>query len=287
MRGLTIFTGILFAIVASADTHSGSYETALSHYNHTDYAGAAAILKSAPENPRSLQLLGRCYLMDADFGAASASLEKASALEPDSSMTLTWLGRAYGRRAETSFAITALNYAIKARQAFEKAVKLDPRNYEAVNDLFEFYLQAPGIVGGGVAKARTLLPLIAQNDPAEAYFAEARIAEVNKEFPAAEAELRRAVQSSPQSAGRNLDLARFLFKRGQYDESEKYFERAGTVAPSARKVWFVRAQCYIHGKRNIEQARDLLRRYLAAKDLTPDDPPRFEAVKLLKQSDGM
>jgi Flp pilus assembly protein TadD len=264
------------------------YDDALSRYNHTDYAGAAAILKhGSPEDARSLELLGRCFLMDADFRAAGEALEKAVALDPANSMTLTWLGRAYGRRAETSFAIAAMTYAVKARQSFEKAVRLDSHNSEAIYDLFEFYIQAPGIMGGGIDKARGLLPLMVQNDPAGASFAQARIAERKQEYRTAESQLRRAVQLAPRSPGLISDLARFLFERGRFEEGEKFFAQAEAVAPDARRILFVRAECYVQAKRNPEQARALLKRYLAAKDLTPDDPPRSEAVKLLKQSEAM
>jgi hypothetical protein len=48
---------------------------------------------------------------------------------------------------------------------------------------------------------------------------------------------------------------------------------------------FARAHTYIKQKRNLNQAKVLLEKYLRA-NLTPDDPPRDEASKLLKQVDG-
>ena len=70
---------------------------------------------------------------------------------------LNWLGRAYGRRAETSNPFTAPGYASKARQMFEKSVALDPSNKEATGDLLDFYLEAPGFMGGGYEKAEALV----------------------------------------------------------------------------------------------------------------------------------
>jgi hypothetical protein len=48
---------------------------------------------------------------------------------------------------------------------------------------------------------------------------------------------------------------------------------------------FDRAEIYIHSGRNLETARSLLKQYLS-KPLTPDDPPRQEAEKLLKVAGG-
>jgi len=205
MRGLV--SGLLFAVLASAAPQA-TYEQALSLYNKTDYAASIAVLRTLPESAKSLELMGRCYLLDGEYKKATEALEKGAQLDPTNSMMWTWLGRAYGRRAETSFALNALTLANKTREAFEKAVKLDPKNHEAVNDLFEYYFEAPGMVGGGRDKARNLLPLIAKNDPAEAAFAGARLAEEAKEHKKAEEQLREAVDRAPKQRVRGLQLIR-------------------------------------------------------------------------------
>jgi len=50
-------------------------------------------------------------------------------------------------------------------------------------------------------------------------------------------------------------------------------------------VIYARADTYIEQGRNLAAARKLLKRYLEAQ-LTPDDPPRAEAEKLLKKASG-
>ena len=44
---------------------------------------------------------------------------------------------------------------------------------------------------------------------------------------------------------------------------------------------------WILSKKNVDQARELLKQYLVSKDLTPDDPSKPDALKLLKKADGM
>src|SRR5271165_7209456 len=115
MRSAILF--LVFAAVAAAQ--SDSYDRALDLYNRADYDRAVAVLTEGSQDSRSLELLGRCYIMEADYHRATDALEKAVALDPENSMTNLWLGRAYGRRAETSFALSALSLAGKARQSFQ------------------------------------------------------------------------------------------------------------------------------------------------------------------------
>jgi Flp pilus assembly protein TadD len=288
IRGVTK-AGILFLVAgvvqALAEPRAG-VELAKEHYNRTDYEAALKVLAQIPEKTDSIySLIGRSHYMLADYKRASEAFEKAVGSDPQKADYWHWLGRAYGRRAETSSPFTAPRLAGKARQAFEKAVELDPKDVEAMNDLLEYYLQAPGFLGGGLDKASNLAGRIAQLDPVEGHYAMARLAEQQKEFHTAESQLRRAVDLAPQQVGRAIDLAKFLAKRGRYGESDQVFAHADKVAPNSPKVMFGRAQTYVETKRNLELARRLLESYLGS-SLTPDDPPRWEAEKLLKQVSG-
>jgi Tfp pilus assembly protein PilF len=220
-----------------------------------------------------------------EFKKATEVLEQASSADPRSSIIQHWLGRAYGRRAETSSFLTAPRYASRCRQYFEKAVELDSSNVEAMNDLLEYYLEAPGILGGGLDKAAGLIERISEKDPVEKHYALARLAEKRKEFHTAEQHLRNAVDLAPKQVGRVIDLARFLAKHGKVAESDAMFQRAATLAPGHPKVLFSRAQAYVESKRNLDQARELLERYLKS-NLTPEDPPREKAEQLLRQARG-
>lgn len=262
------------------------YEQARKLYTETDFDGSARLLLQFPRKDGAVyELLGRNYYMLGDYKKATDFLEKALAAEPGSSAHALWLGRAYGRRAETSSIFTAPGHASKARQYFEKAVTLDSNNREALNDLFEYYLEAPGFLGGGYDKAVSVAGRIAAIDPVEGHYAQARLAEERREYRSAEENLRRAAELAPQQVGRILDLAKFLAKQGRFQESEQSFQRAEKIAPDSPKVMFVRADTYIRNGRNLDTARQLLKRYLSAR-LTPDDPPRYEAEKLLKQASG-
>ena len=63
--------------------------------------------------------------------------------------------------------MSAASLAGKVRNEFEAAVRLDPNNVDARSDLGEFYLEAPGIVGGGRDKAEAQTQALAALDPAK------------------------------------------------------------------------------------------------------------------------
>jgi len=262
-------------------------ERARAAYDRTNYDEALAILaRSGEGGARVLELKGKAWFMKGDFKRAAELFEQAVKVEPGNSVLHHWVGKAYGRRAETSSMFTAPGHASRARQAFERAVQLDGRNKEALNDLFEFYLQAPGFLGGGMDKAGALIERIAALDPAERHYAQARVAEEKKEWQTAETQLRRAAELAPQQVGRVLDLARFLARRGKLNESEMAFQKAEKMEPNSPKVWIARAESYIETGKNLPEAKKLLEKYLAAGNLTPEDRPKEEARKLLSRANG-
>jgi len=255
-------------------------------YQRTDYQAALnVLLPAAPQSPDGLALIGKAYYMSGQYKLATAYLEKAVTADPGNSTYYDWLGRAWGRRAEASKFVTALTYALKTRDHFEKAVHLDPVNLEALSDLFEYYLEAPGALGGGIEKAQAIAARIGQLDAAEFECKQAAIAEKQKQFPAAEQHLRRAMVLAPEQIGRVIDLAEFLARRGRFEESDQSFRLAGRMNPTSPRLMFAFASANVHSGRNLNEAKRLLSNYLVS-PITPDDPPRSEAARLVKVARG-
>ncbi len=262
------------------------FEEALRLYKRTDYEGSLDVLQRLPEkDARAWDLIGRNRFQLGEYKRAAEAFEKALAADPSNSTYALWLGRSLGRRAESANPLLAPSLASKARRWFERAVELDPRNLEALSDLLEYYLEAPGFLGGGLDKARAVVARIKEADPAEGANAEARVAMKRKEFSTAEAHLRRAIALGPRQVTRVLDLATFLAKQGRFEESEQWYQQAALLDPGHPRLLFERAEAYIRAGRNLAMARELLERYLRA-PLTPDDPPRQAAEKLLKEATG-
>ena len=274
-------TGLLTAATSS------ELERARQIFSRSQYQAALTVLapvSSVADGPTQ-ELLGKAYFMLADYKKAAQAFEKATTITPNSSTYFHWLGKAQGRRAESSSPFTAPMYASKARGAFEKAVELDGKNLEAINDLFSYYLEAPGFLGGGLDKAANLANRIQALDPVEYHYAMAQIADKQKDYRGAESHFRRAFELAPRQVGRIIDLAKYLSIHGKEKESETLFLQAEKIAPNEPRVMFERAQYLIRAKKDLDVAKSLLERYLKS-PLTSDHPPRAEAERLLKQASG-
>ena len=285
-NGLLRNAGLILGLTSVLWAAGPDLEQARKLYNLTDFDQSLKVLHAIPDkNGPVYELMGRNYYMQGEYKKASEALEKAVAAEPDNSQYALWLARAHGRRAETSSPFTAPGQASKARQYFEKAAQLNPRNLEALTDLFEYYLEAPGFLGGGLDKAQATAQQIAAVDPGEGHWSLAKLAEKRKQYGSAEEQLRRAIEVSPRQVGRLIDLARFLAKQGRLQEADQSFAKADQIAPNSPKLIYAKADLYIKDKRNLDVAKELLKRYLSL-TLSPEDPPRSQAEKLLRQVQG-
>jgi len=276
----------LAAFLAISCAHAAGLAEAQAQYDRTEYREALKLLNpKASKDSAELLLAGKSLFAIGDFKKAVETLHRAAANDPASSPIQHWLGKSYGRLAETSSFLTAPGHASNCRKAFEKAVALDGKNVLAMNDLFEYYLEAPGFLGGGLDKAEALARRIGEIDPAEQHYALAKLAEKRRDPKTTEQQLRHAVQAAPHQAGRLIDLAKFLARQGRHQESDKTFQQAERVAPGVPVILFERASALIETKRNLAEAKRLLEQYLQS-PLTPDDPPRAEARKLLEHLSG-
>ena len=284
-RFITVVVRAGLALVCVISLSAQNLTRAEDLYRHTKYEQSLALLDENATDAQTTFLIGRDYFMLGDFKKAAEYIQSSVTAQPLNSEYMDWLGRAYGRRAETTFPVLAPALASKARQAFEHAVALDPKNSEALSDLFEYYLEAPGFLGGGYDKALAVADKISAVDPTEGYFAKAQLAQKHREFNDAEQHLRQAAALAPHQVGRLIDLAKFLAKQGRTRESDAVFVQAQRLDPNAPKLWFARADALIKQKRNVQEARNLLEKYVRA-SITVDDPPKDDALQLLKQVGG-
>jgi Flp pilus assembly protein TadD len=272
----------LVAVAITLSAATPDWNRANSLYQRTEYRESLAALEFAPKDAPALQLAGQDLFMLGEYKKACEAFEKAAALDPNNAKLIHWLGRTYGRRAETANPFTAPGLASKTRQMFERAVELDPSDKDALGDLLDYYLDAPGFLGGGLQKADMLAQMILKEDPAEGHYAQGLVADKKKEYATAEQQFRRAAELAPRQVGHILVLARYLASHDHVKESDALFEQAARMAPNSPKVMFERAATYIKENRDLDTARKLLEQYLQA-PLTPEDPPRVRAEAMLKK----
>ena len=239
-----------------------------------------ARIQAAPQDAEAPNLLSRAYLLIEKWDRAVEAAERAVALQPKSSDYHLWLGRAYGNKAEHCNPFCAAGLAGKVRSEFERAVELDPANLQARSDLAEYYMEAPGIMGGSKEKARALAEQIQQSDPAPAHWLRARLAEKEKQYDLAEKEFRAAIDASSNPSSAWLDLAGFYRRRGRPADLEAAVNRAVGLPKRSGETLFEAASLLFQAGRNFPGAVAMLRQYLNDEKMVCG-APAFRAHYLL------
>jgi len=272
------------AIFAASAAIAGADETApgLLASGRVDEAIAAlhGQINSSPNDAVAQNLLCRAYFSLGQWDRGISACEKAVALAPENGQYHLWLGRIYGEKADKASFLTAAGLAGKVRTEFETAVKLTPNNVDARSDLAEFYLEAPGIVGGGRDKAMQQISPLAQLDPARAHWVSARVAEKKKDLATAEAEYRAAIDGSHGSASAWLNLGLFYRHRERYNEMEQALTHVRPAPLDRPDALVDAAEILIHSQRNLPEAVELLRTYLHSSKKV-EQAPAFKVHYLL------
>ncbi len=228
----------------------------------------------------SYNLLCRSYFMMQEWDRGIPACERARNLDPQKSLYHLWLGRIYGEKADRAGFLSAAGLAKRVRTSFERAVELDPRSWEARTDLAEFYLEAPGIVGGGKDKARYQADALMPFNPAMAHWVLARIASKDKDTVAAEREYRAYITESHSRARAWFEMALFFFHANRLDEMEQALHSMEGAPVDRPDALMDGASLLLRTSRDYPMAVRLLRRYLAA---PIEEGPAFKAHDLLGQ----
>ncbi len=160
-------------------------------------------------------------------------------------------------------------------------MRLDPRNLLAQRDLIEFYLEAPGMVGGGDDKAWRQVEALAAIDAAEGHLARAAMWAKDKKPDRAEADYRAVIAARPERAGPYLEVADFYEQRRDAVHMEEAVEAAAAIEPPHPQLLYSRGVVAIlRGGRDADAER-LLRRYLESVPPRSDLPSKAAAREWL------
>ena len=269
---------LLFASLTASFANSAKDKLAAGHIDEA-IAELNGRLSSSPADAESSNLLCRAYFTLEEWDRAESSCRKAVSLDPANSLFHLWLGRVYGEKADRVNFISAASLAGKVRGEFERAVQLNPKDVDARLDLAEFYLAAPGIVGGGEQKAREQARSIATVNPAREHWVYARIAEQKKDTAAAEREYHQYIDLSQGDAEAWLNLALFLRRQKRFDEMEQAIVKLSQAPMPKLDVLVEASQMLYRLGRRSPFAIELLHRYLASGPV--EAAPAFKAHYLL------
>jgi tetratricopeptide (TPR) repeat protein len=270
---------IAFLIAWPGFADAWDLSVAVDLYQHGQFQAAADMLSGlVKQNPGNADMriwFGKSCMKLRRWDDAILQFTKATEIDPKNGVLRLWLGRAYGNKADHASFFSAFGLARDTVKAFETAAQLSPANTDIRFDLLEFYIQAPGLVGGGKDKAEAQAREIAKLSPRLGYAARARMLEDAKDWERAQSELAQAAVQFPKDASAFADLAAFCMRRRMFPEAEEAAQKAVALGGSKEsRVLLAAAQ--VEGLRDVAGALKALQE-IAAGTLSDDDPG-FEEV---------
>ena len=200
----------------------------------------ALILSSAAEPAKSETPLAapvqqiRKHLSGGQIDAAIESGEKAVETLAQDSYAWFWLGRAYAQQAIRASLLGKPRWAGKTRDAYEKSVALDPTNLDARFDLMQYYLAAPGFLGGGREKADAQAAEMRERDPVMGKLADAVLANADRQPAVAERHLRDGLVLAPDNTRLRINLSMLLQTSERWADIRTLWEEVLTHKPDDR-----------------------------------------------------
>jgi tetratricopeptide (TPR) repeat protein len=267
------------------------FQAAVTQYESGRFAEAAtaleALLREIPESFEVHELLGLVYSAQSQDARATAHLEKAVRLKPDSAAARTNLATNLARRE---------NFPL-AEEQFKKALELEPQNYDADHNLGELYVRGgkvaaatpyleqaqrikPDSYDNGydlalayittsrLADARQLLQnLLKQKDSAELHNLLGEVEETDGKFVAAANEYELAAHLDP-SESNLFDWGSELLLHRTLDPAIQVFQNAAERYPNSPRLAIGLGIAY-YSRGNYD---DAVKSLLKAADLSPADP---------------
>ena len=271
-------------------------------FEHGHFGEARAVaerqLAANPRDATALAWLARAQTLAGDLKGAAATAERAIAADPRYAGGHMALAEALGAEAVRAGVLRRLPLARRIRKALETAVAVEPTNVDALNGLVQYYLQAPGIVGGGDDKADATALRITGIDAARGLVTQGEIAAYRGQPDRVEALYRKAVEANPRSTHARIALANFYAARpgrhgeaeaqaasllaldpalmtpyrvlavvfaraGRWNELDAILARADSQHPSNLLAWLAAGETLLATGADLPRAERCLRRYLA------------------------
>jgi tetratricopeptide (TPR) repeat protein len=245
-------------------------------------AAVAALLKAQPRSAEVHVRHARLLLQQKQPGDAVDAAERAAGLDPELAQAQYWLGNAYGQQIGQIGMLRKMSIAPKLRDAFERALVLDPAIHEARINLIEYYLQAPSIAGGSVDKAKAHAAELARRDPPRGHFARGRLAMFEKDYAAAAQAYGEAWRARPENANFRMAAGTAYQANAQWAEAFQVYQAWAKEDPKAAGPQYQLGRTAALSGQFLAEGEAALRTYLAmAPD--PGQPPHHHAWYRLGQ----
>ena len=250
------FVCIFAAVSASSQT---KFEKAVRLFNDGKIIQSKPLFldvtKEDPRNAEAYYYLGELTI-NSDYDAAIDYLENAVNLNGTVAKYHFMLGNAYGVKAQRGGIFGKIGAASNCKAQYFAAINLDAKFTEARVNMIEFYLQAPGIVGGSVEKAVAEADTIKTYDPYAGYIAEARVHEYQKDKVKQEECYRKAISINPKIFIAYKALWLLYMNENNVKQADEIFKKAIVLVTNISDIYFQVGLFYV-GKNEFVKAREM------------------------------
>ena len=212
--GLVVLLIAILPAVASAQLSEAERLIEAGHWKRAR-AVVETRLRLSPNDPLCNYLLSQIHHAFGDDASPRRLAEKALTLDSRVAKYHRQLAEVLGVQAQHAGPVQLIFLARQFLSELDTAIALDPHDIQAQRDLLEYYLVAPGIVGGDLQKASVTADRIAVLDAAEGFLARARIATVRKQTSQVVVWLRKAADAEPPSYRAHVELARYCLSQAR------------------------------------------------------------------------
>ena len=268
MRAFTL--GALFVITsgpALVAQGSASFARAKQLFDARNWDAAkreyAALAKAAPTDVRPVLHLGRIALAQGDTEEGIKHFERCAAIDETVADCHLWLGNALGSAAMRTSKFKLPFLAKRTKREFDRAVELDPNSIDARSGVLQYYMLAPGFLGGSMDKAREQAAEIDKRSTLRGAIAYGLLADRAKNTREAEAAYQRAVTAAPDSGIGYNALVNLYVREKRWTDAFATLDRVVAHAPSETNVLLAVARvAYLSGEQ-LARGEDAAKHWIA------------------------
>ena len=230
----------------------------------------AALARATPNDVTPVLYLGRIALAQGETEEGIKQFERCAAINEKVADCHLWLGNALGNAAMHASKFKLPFLAKRTKREFDRAVELDPNNIDARSGVFQYYMLAPGFLGGSMDKAREQAAEIDKRSKLRGALAYGLLADREKNPREAEAAYQRAVTAAPDSGVGYNALVNLYAREKRWNDAFAMLDRVVVHAPSETNVLLSIARvAYLSGEQ-LAKGEDAAKRWIASppKDAT-------------------